>query len=81
MKTVIYGRVSTLLQAQQQTIEQQMERLSQYAESAGIESSEIVTLRDEGYSGASLKRPGLSEMRARAKQGEVARVWSPPQTD
>jgi site-specific DNA recombinase len=65
MRVGVYVRVSTQRQAQAQTIEQQLERLLGHAKEQGwtVEAEHI--FRDEGYSGASLKRPGLERLRDR----------------
>jgi site-specific DNA recombinase len=59
MRVAIYARVSTLRQAQDQTIEQQLERLMSYVSQQGWDLPEQNIFRDDGYSGASLNRPGL----------------------
>jgi site-specific DNA recombinase len=59
-------RVSTQRQAQTQTIDQQIERLRTHVESQGRHLGEADVFRDDGYSGASLKRPGLDRLRDQA---------------
>jgi site-specific DNA recombinase len=63
MRVAIYVRVSTLQQASQHTIEQQLERLQEYCQTQNWPWVEQDVFRDEGYSGASLKRPGLDRLR------------------
>ncbi len=63
MRAALYARVSTQRQAQAQTVEQQMERLTDHAGQQGWEVSVDQVFRDDGYSGASLKRPGLDRLR------------------
>ena len=65
MRIAIYVRVSTQRQAQTQTIEQQIDRLRTHLQSQGRPLPEGDIFRDDGYSGASLKRPGLDRLRDR----------------
>ena len=74
MGVAIYVRVSTLRQAQAQTIEQQLERLHAHAAAEGWAVQERYVFRDDGYSGASLRRPGLDRLRGAVATGEVARA-------
>jgi site-specific DNA recombinase len=77
MRVAIYGRVSTGHPVEQQTIEQQIERLTAHV---GTRAAEGWTLdpthlfRDDGYSGAALARPGLDRLRDAVKGREVDRV-------
>jgi site-specific DNA recombinase len=63
MPVAVYVRVSTQHQAQQQTIEQQLERLRAYIQGHDWELPNEYIFRDDGYSGATLKRPGLDRLR------------------
>ncbi|HET7080729.1 MAG TPA: recombinase family protein [Chloroflexia bacterium] len=74
MRVAIYARVSTLRQAQAQTIEQQLERLRDHLNAAGWEVADRRIFRDDGYSGAALHRPGLDRLRDAVAAGEVDRV-------
>ncbi len=65
MRVAIYVRVSTLRQAQAQTIEQQLERLQAHVGAQGWAVADKHLFRDDGYSGASLRRPGLEGTRSR----------------
>jgi site-specific DNA recombinase len=65
MRVAIYARVSTLRQAQTQTIEQQLERLVSYVSQQRWDLPENNIFRDDGRSGASLNRPGLDNLRDR----------------
>jgi site-specific DNA recombinase len=71
MRIAMYIRVSTQRQAQTQTSEQQLERLQAHAR----QQNWIVPLenifRDDGYSGATLKRPGLDRLRDRVADREL----------
>jgi site-specific DNA recombinase len=66
MRVALYARVSTQRQAQAQTVEQQIERLMGHACQQGWDISLDHVFRDDGYSGASLRRPGLDRLRDRA---------------
>src|SRR3712207_4332911 len=70
MKAAMYARVSTLRQAQAQTIEQQLSRLRSYVQQQGWSLDEAHMFRDDGYSGASLNRPGLDDVRDRASMAD-----------
>ena len=59
MTVAVYVRVSTQRQAQAQTIEQQLERLGEHLRRQGMELTGEGIFRDDGYSGATLNRPGL----------------------
>jgi site-specific DNA recombinase len=74
MSTAIYARVSTERQTLAQTIEQQVERLTAHVHAQGetLRSEDI--FRDDGYSGATLNRPGLDRLRDRVKEAMVERV-------
>src|SRR5215813_7637768 len=74
MRIALYARVSTSRQAQAQTIEQQLERLRAHLASQGEAVDEHSIFRDSGYSGASLSRPGLDQLRDRAALAEFDRV-------
>lgn len=71
MRMGVYARVSTSRQAQAQTIEQQLERLrAAVCERGWVLDAEHV-YRDDGYSGASLGRPGLDRLRDHAALAEL----------
>src|SRR3954452_4250559 len=75
MKVVAaYVRVSTQRQGQSQSIEQQLERLRAHLRGRGEELPTEAIFRDDGYSGATLNRPGLDRLRDAARAGEVDRV-------
>ncbi len=63
MNIAVYVRVSTQRQAQAQTIEQQLDSLRNYHEAQGWPWQEEHIFRDDGYSGAKLRRPGLEQLR------------------
>ena len=66
MRVALYARVSTQRQAQAQTVEQQIERLTGHVGQQGWNVLPDQVFRDDGYSGASLRRPGLDRLRDRA---------------
>jgi len=74
MRVAIDVRVSTTRQAQQQTIEQQRERLVAHVGVQGWSLREEHVFRDDGYSGSVLARPGLDRLRDAARNRELDRV-------
>ena len=66
MRAGIYVRVSTQRQAQADGIAQQLERLQARARQEGWTVAADDLFRDDGFSGATLKRPGLEGLRDRA---------------
>jgi site-specific DNA recombinase len=74
MRRAVYARVSTQRQTQMQTIEQQLERLQAHFQTQGWQWREELVFRDDGYSGASLKRPCLDRLREQAAQAHFDRV-------
>jgi site-specific DNA recombinase len=71
MRAAVYARVSTTRQAQAQTIEQQLDRLHAAAAERGWALDEQHVYRDDGYSGASLGRPGLDRLRDHAALADL----------
>ena len=69
MKVAMYVRVSTQRQALTQTIEQQLHLLREHSQIHGWLWQEESIFRDDGYSGASLRRPGLDRLRDQAASG------------
>src|SRR5690349_20800777 len=77
MTVALYARVSTPHQAHTQTIEQQLERLRARAEECAREqqrSEACLVFRDDGYSGTTLRRPGLDALRDAVASTGVERV-------
>ncbi len=70
MRVAIYARVSTPRQARDQKTDQQVQRLKQYATQKGWTLDRERVYLDEGYSGASLNRPGLDALRDAAAMAE-----------
>jgi site-specific DNA recombinase len=71
MRVAVYARVSTTRQAQAQTIEQQLDRLRAAVAGRGWVLDEQHVYRDDGYSGASLGRPGLDRLRDHAALADL----------
>src|ERR1700694_1786179 len=74
MKVAIYVRVSTQRQAQTQTIEQQLDLLRAHSQTHGWQWEDEHIFRDDGYSGASLRRPGLDRLRDQVSGAVFDRV-------
>ncbi len=74
MRIASYVRVSTLQQVQTQTIDQQLDRLRDYCHGQGWTWDERHIFRDDGYSGASLTRPGLDRLRDQVADGAFDRI-------
>src|SRR5215218_7920831 len=74
MRIALYVRVSSQRQAQAQTIEQQLARLQAHVQTQGWTAPPEQIFRDDGYSGASLKRPGLDRLRDQVAQARFDRV-------
>jgi site-specific DNA recombinase len=70
----IYARVSSDRQKEDHTIASQTAALLEYAKSNGYVVPAEWTFQDEGYSGASLVRPGLEALRDLAAQGQITTV-------
>lgn len=63
IQVAIYARVSSEQQAQAGTIGSQLTALQQKVAQDGLQLSEELTFVDEGYSGSTLIRPGLEQLR------------------
>src|SRR6202790_5486939 len=75
----IYARVSSDRQKESHTIGSQTSALVEYAQTHGYAVPSEWVFQDEGYSGASLVRPGLEALRDLAAQGQIvaALIHSP----
>ncbi len=74
MKTAaIYARVSSDKQKEENTIASQTAALTAFAAEQGYAVPTEWIFEDEGYSGASLIRPGLEQVRDLAAEGEPVR--------
>jgi site-specific DNA recombinase len=75
MKTAaIYARVSSDQQREEKTIASQTAALMEFAKSEGYSVPAEWVFEDEGYSGASLVRPGLERVRDLAAEGQIQAV-------
>ena len=74
MKVAMYVRVSTQRQAQAQTIEQQLEQLRLHSQTQDWVWCDDHIFRDDGYSGASLRRPGLDRLRDQIRSAAFDRL-------
>src|SRR5437016_10023542 len=70
----IYTRVSSDRQKEDHTIASQTAALIEYAQTHGYAVPPEWTFQDEGYSGATLVRPGLEALRDLAAEGQIAAV-------
>src|ERR1700676_1137614 len=70
----IYARVSSNRQKEDHTIASQTAALIQYAETEGFAVPKEWIFQDEGYSGASIVRPGLEAVRDLAAEGHIEAV-------
>ncbi|HEV2126809.1 MAG TPA: recombinase family protein [Chloroflexota bacterium] len=74
MRLAIYVRVSTSHQVQQQTIDQQLDRLLAHVQAQEWTLPDKHLFRDDGYSGATLARPGLDRLRDQVRNRAFDRV-------
>jgi site-specific DNA recombinase len=75
----IYARVSSDKQKEEKTIASQTAALTEFARKEGYDVPREWIFEDEGFSGASLVRPGLERLRDLAAEGqlEAILVYSP----
>jgi site-specific DNA recombinase len=67
----IYARVSSQQQREENTIASQTASLIEFAKSHDLEVPGEWVFEDEGYSGATLERPGLERVRDLAAEGQI----------
>src|ERR1700747_2835029 len=67
----IYARVSSEQQREEKTIASQTASLIEFAKNHDLEVPKEWVLEDEGYSGATLERPGLERVRDLAAEGQI----------
>ena len=72
-RVAVYARVSSDAQALKGTIASQLDALRSHM--AGIGAEVVATYVDDGYSGTSLNRPGLDELRDAAEAGVFDELW------
>src|SRR5919108_4232704 len=70
----IYARVSSEQQREEKTIASQTASLIEFAKSHDLEVPKAWIFEDEGYSGATLERPGLERVRDLAAEGQIQAV-------
>jgi site-specific DNA recombinase len=70
----LYARVSSDRQKETHTIASQTTALLEYAQTHGYQVPPAWQFQDEGYSGATLARPGLEAVRDLAAQGQITAV-------
>ena len=70
----LYARVSSDQQKENHTIQSQTAALIEYAKTHGYTVPSQWQFQDEGYSGATLLRPGLEALRDLAAAGQIAAV-------
>src|SRR5204863_2566992 len=68
---VIYARVSSEQQREENTIASQTASLIEFAKSHDLEVPKEWVFADEGYSGATLERPGLERVGDLAAEGQI----------
>src|ERR1700688_2444354 len=68
---VIYARVSSEQQREENTIASQTASLIEFAHQHELEVPKEWVFEDEGYSGATLERPGLERVRDLAAEGQI----------
>ena len=67
----IYARVSSEQQREEHTIASQTAALIEFAKNHDLEVPKEWVFEDEGYSGATLERPGLERVRDLAAEGQI----------
>jgi site-specific DNA recombinase len=70
----LYARVSSDRQRENHTMASQVAELTQYAETKGYLVPPEWQFQDDGYSGATLVRPGLEALRDLAAEGQIQAV-------
>ena len=75
LQAATYARVSTDQQADANTIESQVAALRARVQDDGLALPDTRQFSDEGYSGATLVRPGLERLRDQVAAGEVDRLY------
>jgi site-specific DNA recombinase len=75
IRAAIYARVSCEQQAQQSTIDSQIEALKEGVRDEGLTLDDELCFLDDGYSGSTLVRPALERMRDVAWAGGFTRLY------
>src|SRR5512135_965745 len=74
-RVATYARVSGEQQAKEDTIDSQLEAVSQRIASDALECDPELRFVDDGYSGTILARPGLERLRDQAAAGAIDRIY------
>ena len=75
LQAAIYARVSSEQQAEAKTIASQLAALQARVAADGLPLPDELQFVDEGYSGTTLVRPGLEQLRDLAAAGGVDRLY------
>jgi site-specific DNA recombinase len=75
MRVAIYARTASREGNPSPSITLQLERLRTHVAAQGWELPEENVFVDDGYSGNTLDRPGLKQLRARVEASELDSVW------
>jgi len=75
VRAAIYARVSSEQQAQQKTIDSQVEGLADRVAEDGLVLDDELRFIDDGYSGGTLVRPALERLRDIAYAGGIDRLY------
>jgi len=75
IQAAIYARVSSDQQAQEHTIDSQVEALTGRVREDGLVVEDSLRFIDEGQSGAVLVRPALERLRDQASAGLIDRLY------
>ncbi len=75
LRVAIYARVSSERQAQINTIASQIECLRQRVSQDGLKLEQEMSFIDDGYSGSTLVRPALEQLRDQAAAGAINRLY------
>src|SRR5215468_6542889 len=70
-RAAIYARVSSEQQREENTIASQTASLIEFAKSHDLEVPKEWVLEDDGFSGATLERPGLERVRDLSAEGQI----------
>ena len=75
LRVAIYARVSGEQQAKGDTIDSQLEAVTQRIASDALICDPELRFVDDGYSGTALARPGLERLRDQAAVGAIDRIY------
>jgi site-specific DNA recombinase len=75
VQLALYARVSSEQQAEAKTIASQVADLEARIAADGVDLAQLQRFLDEGWSGASLARPALEQVRDQAAGGAVDRLY------